>query len=304
MRISWIILFAVCLECMVPSSFGQPGCLISGGKDTICYSSSTTWNAPSGMETYIWSGPSGFSATTADISVSVAGAYTLTITDIAGTSSCSRQLYVFTQLQPGSINTTPRQFCTGGTTAIGGTTSPNGPATGGSGFYTYTWQLQTGCSGDWTDIAGTNTTSYTPVSPPVTTCYRRKVIDNICGTAAFSEVKRFEMYDDPTSQDILLQPSTSVICAGTTVSATFSGGGGGYPGGVTDVYEFSVTGGSAWLTYTPGQNIPTAGLSGTNIVQIRTRRISTGVNGCNYGAYVTRSVSVNPVAVTLPIFHR
>ena len=86
------------------------------------------------------------------------------------------------ELSPGSINTTLRQFCVGGTTAIGGTNSPYGPATGGSGSYTYTWQMQEGCTGGWNDISGTNTTSYTPAAPAVTTCYRRKVTDMVCNT--------------------------------------------------------------------------------------------------------------------------
>ena len=123
------------------------------------------------------------------------------------------------ELSPGSINTTLRQFCVGGTTAIGGTNSPYGPATGGSGSYTYTWQMQEGCTGGWNDIPGTNMTSYTPAAPPVTTCYRRKVTDNVCNTDAFTDFKTFEIFEDPVSQDIIPSPANLTICSGTFVSA-------------------------------------------------------------------------------------
>lgn len=283
---------------------GQPVCIITGGSDAICFGSSTTWNAPDGMASYSWTGPSGFTAATKEVTISVAGGYTLTISDLNGTNSCSRNLTVNPELSPGSINTTLRQFCVGGTAAIGGTNSPYGPATGGSGSYSYTWQIQEGCSGEWIDISGTNMTSYTPAAPPLTSCYRRKVTDIICSTEAYTDFKRFEIFEDPVSQNIEPLPATSAVCEGTLISATFSGGSGGFPGSCTDIYEYSINSGISWNGYSPGQTIPTAGLTGSNIIRIRTRRISTGVNGCNYGSYVTVSWNVIPVPVTPAIFHR
>jgi hypothetical protein len=164
--------------------------------------------------------------------------------------------------------------------------------------------LQEGCTGEWNDISGTNTTSYTPVAPSVTTCYRRKVTDIVCDTENHTEYKRFEIFEDPVSQDIIPSPSNLSACSGNPISATFTGGSGGYPGGYTDLYEYSTNYGASWSTYLPGENILTNGLSGTNVVQIRTRRISTGVNGCNYGSYVTETWSVVPVPVTPSIYHR
>jgi hypothetical protein len=282
---------------------GQPACNISGGTDAICSGNSTSWSAPDSMATYYWTGPSGFTASTRDITINVAGEYTVTISDSNGTTHCSRNLTVFPVLLPGSINTTLRQFCVGGTAAIGGTSSPYGPATGGSGSYNYVWQMQEGCTGGWTDIPGTNMTSYTPVAPAVTTCYRRKVTDLICTTEEFTSFKRFEIFEDPVSQNIIPLPPNLIVCSGIPISATFTGGSGGFPGGCTDIYEFSTNNGTSWMAYSPGQNIPTAGLSGSNVVQIRTRRISTGVNGCNYGAYVISTWTVNPLPNTSPIYH-
>jgi hypothetical protein len=282
----------------------QPACFISGGADVICPGNYTTWSAPDGLATYYWSGPGSFSAQTRDITISVAGMYTVTVSDLNGTNSCSRNLTVYAELSPGSINTTLRQFCTGGTTAIGGTTSPYGPATGGSGSYLYTWQMQEGCTGGWNDIPGTNMTSYTPAAPAITTCYRRKVTDITCGTESFTGFKTFEIFEDPVSQNIVPSPANLTVCSGTAISATFTGGSGGFPGGTSDNYEYSINAGTAWNAYIPEQTISTKGLSGSNIVQIRTRRISTGVNGCNYGSYVIAAWSVKPTPVTSAIYHR
>jgi hypothetical protein len=305
MRIKLLLIyFCWVITALGNSADGQPSCFISGGSDTICYGNLTIWSAPDGMATYYWTGPSGFTSPAREITISITGDYTVTISDLNGTNSCSRKLTVNPELSPGSINTTLRQFCAGGTAAIGGTSSPYGPATGGSGSYIYTWQFQEGCTGNWNDIAGTNTTSYTPVAPAVTTCYRRKVTDIVCNTETCTDFKRFEIFEDPVSQNIVPSPANQTICAGTSISATFTGGSGGFPGGCTDVYEYSTNNGTSWITYSPGQNIPTTGLSGSNVVQIRTRRISTGVNGCNYGVYVTISWSINPSPVTPSIFHR
>ena len=283
---------------------GQPACFITGGSDAVCYGGSTTWSAPDGMASYYWTGPSGFTAAEREININIAGEYTVTISDLNGTNSCSRILKVNPELLPGSINTTLRQFCAGGTTAIGGTNSPYGPATGGSGSYSYTWQMQEGCSGEWIDIPGTDMTSYTPVAPVTTTCYRREVHDVVCNTVACTGYKRFEIFEDPVSQIIEPIPSLLNICAGTFLSATFSGGSGGFPGGTTDIYEYSTDNGSSWSEYFPGQNISTSGLSGSNAVRIRTRRISTGVNGCNYGSWVYVSWFVRPAPNTSNIYHR
>jgi len=293
-----------CIISLSNTISGQPVCNITGGSDEICYGNSTTWSAPDGMNIYLWSGPSGFSALTQEITISTPGIYTVIISDLNGTSSCSRNLFVNPELSPGSINTTLRQFCAGGTTPIGGTYSPYGPAAGGSGLYTYTWQLQTGCTGGWIDIPGTDMTSYTPAAPEVTTCYRRKVTDLVCNTEAWTDFKRFEIYEDPVSQNIVPQPVNLTVCSGFPASATFTGGSGGFPGGTVDIYEYSTNTGTSWSSYSAGQNIPTTGLSGSAVVQIRTRRISTGVDGCNWGSYVTVAWSVNPLPTTSPIYHR
>jgi hypothetical protein len=207
-------------------------------------------------------------------------------------------------LSPGSINTDLRRFCTGGTAVIGGSNPPYGPPMGGSGSYTYTWQIQTGCTGLWTDIPLSNTTSYTPQAPAATSCYRRKVTDNICLTEAYTGAKTIEIYPDLGSQTVIPAPSNNSVCAGTFISSTFTGGSGGFLGSFTDIYEYSTNSGVNWGPYISGQQISTTGLSGIDLIRIRTRRVPTGVDGCNYGLFVTASWTVSQLPATSPIYHR
>ena len=77
------------------SSNPLPTCNITGGADAVCAGSSTTWSATAGMTAYSWTGPGGFTATTQNITITVAGTYTVTITGANGCqSTCSRTLNV------------------------------------------------------------------------------------------------------------------------------------------------------------------------------------------------------------------
>ncbi|MFZ2287987.1 MAG: hypothetical protein WAV93_13495, partial [Bacteroidales bacterium] len=204
-------------------------------------------------------------------------------------------------LLPGTINTTTSQFCLGGTETIGGHSAPYGPATGGSGNYTYYWQIDQGCDGGWADLPGdTDFESYAPPAPTTigSFCYRRRVHDNICNTDEYTLEKRFEIYSDLISQEIVPSPSGPSVCEGTSVSATFTGGSGGPPSLYIDIYEYSINGGS-WISYTPGTPIST---NDVDEVEIRTRRQASGVDGCNYGDYESVSwtvISTTPTSVSI-----
>ena len=202
-------------------------------------------------------------------------------------------------LLPGTINITTSQFCIGGTETIGGNPPVYSLASGGSGNYTYSWQIDEGCDGGWIDIPGTTgLRSYTPEAPATdgSFCYRRRVHDISCNTDEYTDSKRFEIFPELVSQNIVPSPSNLTVCSGVSISATFEGGSGGFPSPfIIDEHEFSTNGGSTWNPYIPDQVISTNGLSGINIIRIRTRRVSTSVNGCNFGNYVTTSWSVNPL---------
>jgi hypothetical protein len=87
--------------CMTPSGIATltvntpPICSINGGVDALCAGSTTIWSATAGMTSYSWTGPGGYTASTKDITIGMAGTYTVTITDANGCqSSCSRILTV------------------------------------------------------------------------------------------------------------------------------------------------------------------------------------------------------------------
>ena len=206
--------------------------------------------------------------------------------------SANKQVTVLQPLNPGTVNTgAGGTFCVGWTETINSTALP----TGGSGNYTYLWQESVGCNGTWSDAPGTNNNaSYTRnnFASTGTYCYRRMVTDNECPTTApavFSEIVQFTIVPDLISQSINPSPNSNSVCAGTSVSATFNGGG-GEPGLYTDIYEISTNGGNTWTPYTPGAAVATTGLSE---VRIRTRRESSQPNGCDFGNYVVHTWTVN-----------
>ena len=196
-------------------------------------------------------------------------------------------------------------FCPGGNPPnIGNTTS----ASGGNGNYIYSWQFSTD-NISWTYISSTNAASYDPPSAiSQTTYYRRTVLDG-CNSEASTTSTQFTIYPEPVSQTINPGPAitysysgtspiigTGAVCAGTGVSATFSGGQPGVPGDYTDVYQYSIDKGATWNSYTPGTIISTTNLSGTDAVIIETRRIHNyRPLGCNYGAWNQVRWTVNPI---------
>jgi hypothetical protein len=71
---------APCTYAVTGSEQGPMGAIT--GADSVCAGSIATWCAPAGNLGYAWSGPFGFSGSTACVDVSEAGAYTLTLTDL------------------------------------------------------------------------------------------------------------------------------------------------------------------------------------------------------------------------------
>jgi large repetitive protein len=205
------------------------------------------------------------------------------------TSSTSGSITIFgtTTLNPGII-ASGDEYCAGYNLIIGGQSSPNAVASGGNGVLTYSWEQSNydeglnDCTGNWTVIPNSNYATYDPdLQLSSSHCYRRRVTDE-CGATELSNIATFIIYPDLVSLTITKSPTTSIVCEGVTVSATLSGGGGGFPSPyIYDVTEYSINGGT-WSTYVSGTAIPTTNLAGSNI-QIRTQRVSIGVDGCNDG---------------------
>lgn len=77
-----------------------------------------------------------------------------------------------TDLTGGTISTTTPLVCNSGAVTFNSDVA----AAGGNGTLTYTWQSKVG-TGNWTDIASSNTISFTTPTITQTTSYRRKVTD-------------------------------------------------------------------------------------------------------------------------------
>jgi len=99
----------------------------------------------------------------------------------------------------------------------------------------------------------------------------------------------------PVAGTLTKSPNVATVCAGTGVSATLTAGSGGNG---TDETQYSTNTGSTWSTYTSGTTINTSSLSGTNVVQIRTRRLG---SACANSAWntITWTVEATPVAPTI-----
>jgi len=127
-------------------------------------------------------------------------------------------------LTGGSIGGT-QTICINGDPAV---LSSSSGGSGGLPGYTYQWQLQTNCSGGFSNISGATSASYNPPGGLVnTTCYRRRVTD-ICGTTAFSNTVTVTVDNVPPS----------AVCQNTTIQLNASGSGSIVPadidGGSTD----------------------------------------------------------------------
>jgi gliding motility-associated-like protein len=106
-----------------------------------------TISGGSGIFTYLWIGPGGYSATTKDITNLKAGTYSCTVTDVNGCILMPQP--VFTLTQPEKLNiTSVSSISTDGAFNIncnGGTGSVDVTVTGGSvGSYTYSWSTSNG----------------------------------------------------------------------------------------------------------------------------------------------------------------
>ena len=87
-----------------------PSCSIDG-PDSTCAGSTAHWCGPTGSYGYAWSGPGGFSATSACVDVSAAGLYTLKLTDMSNGATgdpCTLTLRVVDCSPPHTTDVCPR----------------------------------------------------------------------------------------------------------------------------------------------------------------------------------------------------
>jgi len=162
-----------------------PTCSVTPSSATVCEGGTATFTASgSGGSggapyTFAWTGPNGYTATTAAITVGVEGTYTVIVRDkngVGSSNNCSAQLVV-NDIDPGTI-------------AGGGTLcAPFNPAAftsttpgSGDGTITYQWQSNTtGCGAAFTNIVGATSETYDAPAVAVTTYFRRVATSTLNG---------------------------------------------------------------------------------------------------------------------------
>lgn len=171
-----------------------------------------------GGTSYQWSGPNGFSSTSASPSISNAttanaGTYFLTVTNAVGCSSTTSTSV--------TINTNPAANAGSPQTIPFGTnTTLTGSASGGSGSYLYSWSPTGSLINP--NIANPQTTNLT-----TTTVFTLTITDQVTGCTSTSQVT-VNVSGGPVS--VIAQTSASGVCAGNgvTITALATGGSGSY----------------------------------------------------------------------------
>ena len=90
--------------------------------------------------------------------------------------------------------------------------------TGGTGTYTYQWEMSTDGGTTWSDVAGATALSYTPGALTQTTRYRLKQTSGTCGTVTTNAVII-------TVNPLLVVSAPNSLCVGNTANASPSSGG-------------------------------------------------------------------------------
>ncbi|NVO18932.1 MAG: PKD domain-containing protein, partial [Bacteroidetes bacterium] len=156
---------------------------------------------------------------------------------------------VYSTLIPGTASAN-QTICNGEIPASLTSTAP----TGGSGSYTYQWQLSTDGGVSWLNIASAgNSLTYSPPSQTVTTQYRLRQTDTYCNPGQVVTTNTVTL----TVHNILqagIAAANQTICYGETpasISATAPSGG---SGNFVYQWQFSTDAGATWANVPSGGN--------------------------------------------------
>ena len=178
-----------------------PVCSITGN-NSICVGQTTSFSAPSGMLSYLWSGPDGFTSNTQSTgNISIAGTYSVQITNTNGCVSTCERILTINPNPDITISPSPATICNGSSISLTA-----------NGANSYIWSPGTGLSA----TTGATVTA----NPTVTTTYT--VIGTITATGC-SNTAQVVVNVNP-KPNILITPASSTICNGESTTLTASGG--------------------------------------------------------------------------------
>ncbi|MCR9063822.1 MAG: T9SS type A sorting domain-containing protein, partial [Cytophagales bacterium] len=187
----------------------------------ICFGQSSEITASGCTGDLLWS----TSETTTSITVSPTSAVEYSVTcSLNGCTSPAAKTAItgYPELVAGSISSSSDINCAGYNPPE---ISSTAAASGGKGVLSTSWESSENCSAPtptWNTISGANGNTYNPIALSVTTCYRRKVVDE-CGTVVYSNISTINIVDDP---QVIVSSDKNNICSGESLelTAAISGG--------------------------------------------------------------------------------
>ncbi len=176
---------------------------------------------------YAWSGPAGFSATTASISVTNAGNYSVTVTDANGCTGTGSGVL--------TVNPKPSVTVNNGATCAGGSQMLTASVSSGTAPFTYVWSGPAGFTATTASISPTNAGTYSVT-----------VTDANTYTATSSGV--LTVYPKP-----VVSVNSGATCAGSalTLAATVTSG--------TGPFSYAWTGPNGFTAATSSVSVTNAG---------------------------------------------
>jgi len=218
-----------------------------GNNQSICYNTIPSGfiniqlpTGGTGPFSYQWQQQPGCSGAWSDIAGATASTYSYTTNLIQTT--CFRRVVINScgSVNSSAITVTVYGNLTAGSIAANQSICYNfipapftnsASPTGGSGSYSYQWQIQPGCVGPWSNIVSAISNIYTQISPLTqTTCYRRQVTD-LCGGPLNSNTITVTVYPQTIvsftglAGPYCIDQSTPVPLTGTPPGGTFTGNG-------------------------------------------------------------------------------
>ncbi|WP_242922380.1 T9SS type A sorting domain-containing protein [Pontibacter liquoris] len=259
-----------------------------------------------GTYTYVWQESAAASGPWTTISTATGADYT-PVTTTAGTryykrivtsGNCANKEsnVVAITVTPAIVNVISgtSSYCQNAVaSAIGGAVS------GGTGTYTYSWQVKSGVNGTWGPVSG-NTATLVPATAQAGEFYYKRIVTS--GACVGAESNEFKVTVVPSIVNTLAGAATYSYCQNAVASAitgTVSGGDGTY----TYLWEKSATGTGSWTAASGTNNQPNYTPATTTVGTTYYRRtVTSGVCATPVSSQVI-TVTVNPnptVTVTSP----